>query len=142
MEKKYELTSESKTMDNGDVVYRIKAVRSFMTAIYPVKEGDLGGWVSSEDNLSHDGTCWLFDNAVNSGNSRRHDNSVGYESSWSYEDSQQFENSQQCGNSQQSGQSKQYGKSCQSGSSWQYNNSYQYGNSRQFDCRRIGMAPT
>lgn len=29
-----------------------------------VKAGDLGGWISSEKNLSHDGTCWVSDDAL------------------------------------------------------------------------------
>ena len=28
-----------------------------------MKKGDLGGFVESEDNLSQDGTAWIFDNA-------------------------------------------------------------------------------
>ena len=28
-----------------------------------MKKGNLGGWIESEDNLSHDGNCWVFDEA-------------------------------------------------------------------------------
>lgn len=41
-------------------VYRIQALRDFGD----VKAGELGGYVESEDNLSHSGTCWVYGNAV------------------------------------------------------------------------------
>ena len=118
MNKKYEITTETKEI-NGHMVYRIKALKSFDTIIgRRVNKGDLGGWVESEANLSHDGTCWLFDEAAGYENSRRCDNSVGYDRS------RQFGNSQQSGNSRQHGDSRQYG------ASWQHGDSRQYGNSR------------
>lgn len=40
--------------------YRIRALRDFGD----VKAGDLGGYIESENNLSHDGDCWVYDNAV------------------------------------------------------------------------------
>ena len=60
MEKKYILTDETITLeDSGIVLHRIKAIRSFGD----VNEGDLGGWVEKEDNLSHEEDCWIYDNA-------------------------------------------------------------------------------
>ena len=53
--KKYELLKSGKPG-----LFRIKALRSFSD----VKEGDIGGYVESEDNLSHDGNCWIYDNAT------------------------------------------------------------------------------
>lgn len=130
--KKYELTKESKVMPNGNEVYRIRALIDFDTIIgRRVNKGDLGGWVSSEANLCHDHTCWLFDDAVNSGNSRRSDKSVGCGKSWSYENSIQSKKSRQSGYSWQSGWSWQSGNSQQSGHSWQSGWSWQSGNSQQ-----------
>ena len=43
--KKYELTSETKVI-NGVKLHRIKALISFGD----VKNGDLGGWIESEQN--------------------------------------------------------------------------------------------
>ena len=40
--------------------YRIRALRDFSD----VKAGDLGGYVESEKNLSHDGDCWVYDDAA------------------------------------------------------------------------------
>ena len=58
MTKKYELTDDTLEVD-GHTLHRIKALRSFAD----VHEGDLGGWIESEDNLSHEGYCWVYDNA-------------------------------------------------------------------------------
>jgi len=92
--KKYKLTKESKEVF-GNKVYRIQAIKDF-TCINgrEVKKSYLGGWVQSEDNLSQDGLCWLFDEAVGMENSKRTENSIG------------SGNSQQSGNSRQSGNSK------------------------------------
>jgi carbonic anhydrase/acetyltransferase-like protein (isoleucine patch superfamily) len=57
--KKYELTSWTKTIEYGAVLYRIRALKAFGD----VKAGDYGGWVSGEYNLSQDGECWVYDEA-------------------------------------------------------------------------------
>lgn len=56
---KYVFTGETITMDNGKVLHRIMAARDF----HNVKCGDLGGFIEREENLSHDGNCWVFDEA-------------------------------------------------------------------------------
>ena len=57
--KKYELTEEKITLDENKTLYRIEALRDFGY----VKAGDLGGFVESEKNLSHDGDCWISEYA-------------------------------------------------------------------------------
>lgn len=52
--KKYELIPEP----NG--FFRIRALRSFNNVV----KGDLGGIVSSEHNLSHEGDCWIGEKAT------------------------------------------------------------------------------
>lgn len=42
-------------------LHRIRALYSFRS---DVQRGQLGGYVQSEDNLSQEGTCWLFDDAA------------------------------------------------------------------------------
>lgn len=56
MDKKYELLDET-IEHNGRTLYRIKALKDFDD----VKRGDLGGYVQSENNLSHEDNCWLYD---------------------------------------------------------------------------------
>ena len=60
--KKYKLTDETKIV-NGTTLRRIEALRDFGD----VKSGDIGGWIESEDNLSHDGNCWVYNDAQVSG---------------------------------------------------------------------------
>ena len=55
MDNKYELIPSDK-----EGLYRIKALKDF----YDVKKGDIGGYIQSENNLSHYGNCWIYDNAV------------------------------------------------------------------------------
>lgn len=62
--RKYELTEETKTLDGGTVLHRIRAVIDFtLSDSTKVQAGDLGGWIESEDNLPHDGKAWVFDEA-------------------------------------------------------------------------------
>lgn len=54
--KKYEINSEN----------RVVALIDFSN----IKTGDIGGFVESEENLSHDGLCWVSGNARVSGNAQ------------------------------------------------------------------------
>ena len=56
--KKFILTDETIEMF-GVTLHRIKAVRSFGN----VKEGDLGGFVEKEENISEDFEAWVWGNA-------------------------------------------------------------------------------
>lgn len=58
MEKKYKLTDE--TIKIGEkILYRIEALKDFSY----VKKGDRGGFIEKEENLSHLGNSWVYDNA-------------------------------------------------------------------------------
>ena len=71
MDRKYKLTDEKKVLDDGTVLYRIQALRDFnLVNGKEVKVGDLGGWVESESNLSHDGESWIGDEAMVRGNAK------------------------------------------------------------------------
>lgn len=59
MEKKYILTDRTKEVD-GHILHRIQAIKDFSN----VHNGDLGGWIESEDNLSQEGDCWVRDEAM------------------------------------------------------------------------------
>lgn len=56
--KKYEMTKENIEFV-GRTLYRIKALRDFGD----VKKGELGGYLENEDNLSHEGDCWVYGSA-------------------------------------------------------------------------------
>ena len=62
---KYEFTEETiKVL--GKVLHRIKAVRDFEF----IKAGELGGYIEKEENLSHEGNCWVSNDAAVYGNAR------------------------------------------------------------------------
>lgn len=65
MEKKYVMLSDEEEPVVWDFLqsYRIKALKDFGD----VHAGDLGGWIESEKNLSHEGDCWVYDTAEVSG---------------------------------------------------------------------------
>ena len=69
--KKYELVQEGN-------LYRIIALRDFSN----VEKGEKGGLVQFEDNLSHEGDCWVSDNAVISGNARVEDGVRVSDNAW------------------------------------------------------------
>lgn len=63
VDKKYGFTGE--TLDyNGHHLHRIVALKD----LGDVNKGDIGGWVESEKNLSHEGNCWVDDDAKVWGN--------------------------------------------------------------------------
>ena len=61
--KKYKLSEEETSFLNPDgsttTLYRIVALRDFAD----VKKGDLGGFIEKENNLSHEGNAWVYDDA-------------------------------------------------------------------------------
>lgn len=59
MEKKYKLLTEDTINIDGRTLYRIEALRDFGD----VKKGDKGGYLEKEDNLSHEGQCWVYHEA-------------------------------------------------------------------------------
>lgn len=63
--RKYKLTDDAIMVD-GHILHRIEAVRGFAD----VKVGDKGGYIESEDNLSHEGRCWVYDDSKVYNNSR------------------------------------------------------------------------
>ena len=74
MKKKYELTNESKVV-SGKTVYRIRALYDFGR----VFAGELGGFVESEENLSHKGNAWITHDAVVFDKARIEDNAYIYD---------------------------------------------------------------
>jgi len=63
MEKKFELTDNFVINAFGIKLFQIKCTKSFKYA----NEGDLGGYVEKEDNLSQSGDAWVSGNARVSG---------------------------------------------------------------------------
>ena len=88
--KKYELTNETITIDNGKTLYRIRALVDIEA--FGVTVGDLGGYIEKEENLSHSGNSWVSDNA------KVYDDAVVYDNAWVYGDAVVCGNAVACGN--------------------------------------------
>ena len=84
--KKYKLTEETKIID-GKELYRIEALKDFGS----VKKGEKGGWIEKESNLSQNGDCWVYGNAM------------------AYDDAKVFGNAMVSGSAMVSGNARVYG---------------------------------
>lgn len=72
MDKKYEILKDQAITMNGSTIYRIKALKDFGD----VETGDMGGFVEKEENLSHEGPCWIYDDAMVYHNAKVKDNAT------------------------------------------------------------------
>ena len=87
MNKKYELTKETKTLADGTDLHRIRALRDIPR--HGVEAGELGGWAEKESNLSQkdgdawvSGDAWVFGNAEVYGNAKVSGNATVYGDAW------------------------------------------------------------
>lgn len=68
---KYELYKE-----DGEGLFRIRALHDFETPYSHVKTGELGGYVVDTKNLSQEGNCWIYPNGRVYGGAMVSDNAV------------------------------------------------------------------
>ena len=87
MEKKFELTDNFVINAFGIKLFQIKCTKAFKYA----NEGDLGGYVEKEDNLSQSGNAWV------SGDARVYGNAQVYGNAWVYGNAQVENNNMHCG---------------------------------------------
>lgn len=88
MDKKYEILKDHAITMNGSTIYRIEALKDFGD----VKAGDIGGFVESEENLSHEGPCWIYGDAMVYHNAKIKDNAVVRDYAHVYNDAQVLQN--------------------------------------------------
>ena len=100
MEKKYELIPSDK-----EGLYRIKALKDFNN----VKNGDIGGYVESEKNLSQYDDCWIYDNAVVWGNAKVCYKAKVCDNVQVWDNAFVMGNAEVCDNAQVCGKAKVYG---------------------------------
>jgi carbonic anhydrase/acetyltransferase-like protein (isoleucine patch superfamily) len=67
--KKYELVEDRFITYKGRKLYRIRALDR-IDSLLGVNRGDLGGYVEGYHNLSQEGICWVYCDAVVYGNAR------------------------------------------------------------------------
>lgn len=124
MAKKYELTDE--TIIIGDkVLHRIKALIDIPK--YNVKAGYIGGFIEKEENLSHNGNCWVSNDAC------VYDNALVYGDAWIYDIARVFGNARIDGNARVCGTARIYDDACVCGYARVCGNAYVYGNARVYD---------
>ena len=104
--KKYKLVKEEE-----GTLFRIIALRDFSD----VKKGERGGLIQSEDNLSHEGDCWVYENAVIFG------------------DALVSENAAILGTAQVSGKARVFGNAVISGDAWVYDDATVSGDAWVYD---------
>ena len=102
--KKYELTSESMNVF-GKTLYRIKALVSFAD----VNAGDLGGFIEKEQNLSHEGSAWVYGDAQVCGNAWVCGNARVYGDAWVCGDARVCDNAWVYGDARVYGDAQVYG---------------------------------
>lgn len=88
MDKKYEILKDQSITMNGSMIYRIKALKDFGD----VKAGDMGGFVEKEENLSHEGPCWIYGDAMVYHNAKVKDNAIVRDYVHVYDDAQVLQN--------------------------------------------------
>lgn len=123
MNKKYELLQNDKIEYNEKILYRIKALKSF----YDVEKGDLGGYIESERNLSHEGLCWVYDSA------KVYDYAEVFENAIVSNNAEIYGNAKVSKNSSVSENAKIYGNARLYGNAEVYENAHVYGNAKVYE---------
>ena len=133
MLKKYEFTNETTKIENylGNflTLHRIKALKDFGD----VHKGDLGGWLEKESNLSQEGDCWVYDNAMVYNDARVYDDAQVYGNAWVGDNAQVFGHAQVHGFAQVFGHAKVYDEAQVHGFAWVCNNSVVCGDTKVLD---------
>ena len=105
MEKKFELTDNFVINGFGIKLFQIKCTKSFKYA----NEGDLGGYVEKEDNLSQSGDAWVSGNAQVSGDAWVSGNARVSGDAWVSGNARVSGNAWVSGNARVSGDAQVYG---------------------------------
>ena len=114
MSKKYELVESSKIILKNVILYRIKALIDIPNI---VKAGELGGYIESEKNLSHEGNCWVADDAF------------VYSNAYVSGDAKVYGDAQVSGNAKVFGNAFVYGNAKVYGDAFVYDDAHVYGES-------------
>ena len=127
MDKKYELTEDTKII-NGIKLHRIQALRSFGD----VREGDVGGYIEKESNLSHYGNAWVFGNARVFGNAKVSEDACVRSDARVFGNARVFGDAWVTGNALVYSDAWVYGDAEVLGNAWVHGNARVYGNAWVF----------
>ena len=110
-DKKYGLTNETMEIE-GHTLHRIRALKDFGN----VKEGDFGGYIESEKNLSQEGNCWVGNDAKVYGIAKVYDDAKVYENAEVYDGAWVSGSAMVCENAQVYGEASVFGDAMVRGS--------------------------
>ena len=128
MGKKYRTEKDLKTG-----LLRIIALKDFAD----VKEGDKGGLIEKEDNLSQEGNCWVYDYARVYGHARVYENAKLYDSARVFDCAEVYEDAVVCGCTQIYGDAKVYGEARIGDYAWVYGRARVDGDVCVYDNARV-----
>lgn len=103
---KYKIIESTAIEYEGHKLYRIEALRDFAN----VKKGDRGGYVETQDNLSHDGNCWIYNDAKVYGQAKVFEDALIWDNAEVFNHAEIYGKAQIRDNAEVSGYSKVYDK--------------------------------
>ena len=112
--KKYKFVPDDTIIIYGSKLTRIRALKNIPK--YNISKGDVGGYIEKETNLSHEGDCWVNDNAQVFENALIFGHAKVFENAKVYENARVFEKAEVLGNA------KVYSNAILNSASW-YNDS-------------------
>ena len=114
---KYEILKDEFIEFDGRKLYRIKALKDFSN----VQEGEFGGYIESERNLSHKGNAWVYGDAHVYGNAWVYGDARVYGDAWVYGNACVSGDACVSGNAWVCGNACVSGDACVSGNAWVLN---------------------
>ena len=111
--KKYAFTGET-------LVYRGRTLRR----IKRLSDGLVGGWIEKEENLSHYGNCFIYDDA------KVFDDAMVYDDAWVYDNAKVSGNAWVYGNAEVFDNAEVFGYAWVYGNAWIYGNARVHGNAK------------
>lgn len=103
---KYKIIESTAIEYEGHKLYRIEALRDFGR----IKKGDRGGYVETQDNLSHEGNCWIYDDAKVYGQAKVFEDALIWDNAEVFNHAEVYGKAQIRDNAEVSGYSKVYDK--------------------------------
>ena len=136
MSKKYKLTNETKNFIDfiDHELHKIKSLSYFSNAT----KDSFGGYIEKEDNLSQEGDCWVYDNAMVYGNARVYGDSRVYGNAIVFGNAIIYGDSRVCGdaivsdNARVYGNARVFGNASICDNAMIYDNAIVYGNAIVF----------
>ena len=136
--RKYKLTEETIAVTDR-ILHRIEALKDFND----VKQGDKGGYVEKEENLSQSDDCWVcgdamvYDNARVFGNAKVYDNAVVCGNAKVYDNAIVYDNTTVADNARVYDNAVIYGNALIYSNAEVYDNAEVWGNAEVYDNAKI-----